>query len=426
MAALETERIFGRTWQWFCRAEQVAEPGDYVAGRVGREPVVVVRDLSGCLRAFSNVCRHRAGPVATGEGQARLFRCAYHGWNYTLTGELLPPREFAGVEDFDPARHCLPTYRAEAWERFVFVNRDPNARPLDHTIGPLRPLVSPYRIETLRHHSRRSYEIACNWKAYVDNYLEAYHVPVVHPVVADTLEMGAYTQTTWAMVSRQVAVPRNPRLPGSRAASLAAFRRLSPPLPGLTGRERMISQFFTVFPNWMLQLNPDHISTIHVEPAGPERCYTTFDFYFPERPGGEAENRAERLLHHSLFAATRLAARCLTDDHGAARYPGRHRPASPGRTAGPDLATVQGRRRRHLDEIARALNVHYTDVIQGEDIRILERVQEGLRSGSYDRGRFSVRRENAVHHFQGLVSQYLGAVGGAPEVPPAGPVTQPG
>ena len=106
----ERLRVFGRTWQLAGRAEQVSEPGQFFTASVGGEPVVVVRDAGGRLRAFSNVCRHRAGPVAAGEGRCKSFRCGYHGWTYGLDGRLLGAREFEGVENWSRDETALPEF----------------------------------------------------------------------------------------------------------------------------------------------------------------------------------------------------------------------------------------------------------------------------------------------------------------------------
>ena len=193
-AAMRNDRtaILRRTWQFVGHESQVPAAGDYLADVVGAAPVVVVRKADGELAAFHNVCRHRAGAlVADGQGNCgEAFTCRYHGWRYALDGRLRNAVDFGAAPGFDPREYGLFPIRVATWRGLVFVNLDLEARSLAALIAPLDarwpvgqaafPLVA-----------RRSHRIGCNWKAYVENYLEGYHLPMVHPefdadvVVAD-------------------------------------------------------------------------------------------------------------------------------------------------------------------------------------------------------------------------------------------------
>src|SRR2546423_9896573 len=123
IAELERKHVFGATWQLIGRAAQGEQPGDFLTGEVAGEPLLVSRGKDGVLRAFYNVCRHHAAAVETRTcGNAKLFRCPYHGWSYSTEGELKSVTEFQGVCDFDYAKNGLVPLRVEAWEKFVFVN----------------------------------------------------------------------------------------------------------------------------------------------------------------------------------------------------------------------------------------------------------------------------------------------------------------
>jgi phenylpropionate dioxygenase-like ring-hydroxylating dioxygenase large terminal subunit len=147
---------------------------------------------SGEIRAFSNVCRHRAGSVAEGCGNRQTLQCAYHGWTYGLDGRLLGTPEFDGVEDFDRQRFGLVPLPAATWGPFVFVNTDGKAPPLAQTLGEIVRETDGLGLEGLRLCERRIYDIACNWKVYVDNYLEGYHVPMAHPGLFRELDYAEY------------------------------------------------------------------------------------------------------------------------------------------------------------------------------------------------------------------------------------------
>ncbi|THD61861.1 SRPBCC family protein [Phenylobacterium sp.] len=190
--AFRTDRteVLRRSWQFVGHTAMAPNPGDYIAEDVGGAPVVVVRNAEGALAAFHNVCRHRAGAlVADGAGHCgEAFTCRYHGWRYSLDGRLRNAVDFGAAPGFDPREFGLFPARVETWRGLVFVNLDLDAAPLSESFAPLTDLA-PFPDFPLT--ERRSHRLACNWKTYVENYLEGYHLPMVHPefdadvVVAD-------------------------------------------------------------------------------------------------------------------------------------------------------------------------------------------------------------------------------------------------
>ena len=195
IAELERLNVFGKTWQLVARTDQVQKPGDFVATRLAGEPIVVVRGTDGALRAFYNVCRHHAAAVATEEqGTTNLLRCPYHGWSYGLDGSLKGAPEFEGVCGFDRSQNGLLPVRLETWEQFVFVSLDPQAPSLTATLGGLAERVAPLNIGALHFFERRIYSLNCNWKVFVDNYLDGgYHVPHLHKGLNSVLDYKHYT-----------------------------------------------------------------------------------------------------------------------------------------------------------------------------------------------------------------------------------------
>src|SRR5688500_10017386 len=127
---MEKRNIFEKTWQLVGNAQQLAEPGSYFTAVIGNEPVLLTRTAGGELRAMSNVCRHRAGPVAKGEGKRSAIQCRYHGWTYSLEGHLLGTPEMEGIECFERSDVVLPQYRGEEWNGLMFVNLDRHAHSL--------------------------------------------------------------------------------------------------------------------------------------------------------------------------------------------------------------------------------------------------------------------------------------------------------
>ena len=144
--AIERARIFRRTWQLVGTLAQpcgevngaprtISDAESYFTAEIAGEPVVVVRDKQGALRAFSNVCRHRAGPIALGSGCKNVLRCQYHGWTYALDGRLIGTPDIEGVEFFDRSGMGMVPLRVETWEQFIFVNFDSDAPPLSKFLG---------------------------------------------------------------------------------------------------------------------------------------------------------------------------------------------------------------------------------------------------------------------------------------------------
>ena len=177
--AREKEKIFTRTWQVVGHRHQLANPGDFFTTELLGEPLLLVRGVSGELRGFYNVCRHRAGPPAEGCGSRKVFRCGYHGWTYGLDGKLISATEIEGVQDFRPEDFALKPARAEEWFNLIFVNLDPNAEPLLKSLREVPKQAERFGFQQMQLFERRTYDMNCNWKTYVDNYLEGYHLPSV-------------------------------------------------------------------------------------------------------------------------------------------------------------------------------------------------------------------------------------------------------
>ena len=190
----ERKAIFARTWLFLGHESQLPETGSVIAATIAGFPVLVVRDERGGLRGYHNVCRHRAGPLAyDGESQcgARLT-CRYHGWSYALDGRLASARDFGPAKSFDPREYSLYPLRCESWNGFVFVNADAHARPLSEEIAALDEKIAGLRLNDLRIVHRASHPIRCNWKTYVENYLEGYHVPLIHPALNASGDFNKY------------------------------------------------------------------------------------------------------------------------------------------------------------------------------------------------------------------------------------------
>jgi choline monooxygenase len=205
--AVDQQAIIARSWQWWCHAEQLRQPGAYVAGDVAGMPVVVVRGGEDELRGFYNVCRHRAHALVTGTGVARSLVCPYHAWTYDLTGQLRSARHTSQLVDFDPSSICLSTVQVAELGGFVFVNLDPEARGLAEQSGGLGSEIARWApdVDRLTFARRLTYDIASNWKNVIDNFLECYHCHVAHKDFVSLVDMDTYTVTTHDIYSSHMA-----------------------------------------------------------------------------------------------------------------------------------------------------------------------------------------------------------------------------
>src|SRR4051794_33818201 len=190
--AAEKRRVFAGTWQLVGREVEVAEPGQFFTAAIGDEPILVSRGKDGVLRALSNVCRHRAGPVAEGAGKRDAFRCGYHGWTYSLEGRLLGTPEFDGVECFSKDESCLPQFQLEVWNGLIFVKIVPDTISLAEFLGDIPTRLAGRNLSEMKFAARKDWYLDCNWKVYVDNYLEGYHIPVAHPSLNREIDYSKY------------------------------------------------------------------------------------------------------------------------------------------------------------------------------------------------------------------------------------------
>lgn len=268
IAELEARAVFSKTWQMVGRIEQVEKPGQFVTATVAGEPIVVVRGNDGILRGFYNVCRHHAAAVVTEPcGQASILHCPYHGWNYGLDGSLKGMPEFDGVKNFDRQQNGLVPVKAETWEQFVFVNLDPEAAPLRDFLGGLVRRVAPVGVSKLHYFDSRSYDIHCNWKVFIDNYLDGgYHVPHLHKGLNSVLDYKEYTIEN----EDRYCLQSSPMVAPSEDAATGATRK----------GDR--AWYFWQYPNLMINCYEGYMDTNLVLPMDVDHCRVIFDFYFAD------------------------------------------------------------------------------------------------------------------------------------------------
>jgi choline monooxygenase len=280
---LERRTVFSRGWQVAARVDQLRQPGHYVACEMPTgEPIVVVRGNDGVLRGFFNVCRHHAAAVVTSpEGSAAQLRCPYHGWTYSLEGELKGTPEFSGVCDFDRASNGLVPVEIDTWEKWVFVRLDADGPPLPRFAGSnLAGRFPPSDFEDLQWMARRRYSVDCNWKVFVDNYLDGgYHVPHLHKGLDSVLDYSHYTIEN----GDRICVQSSPMVSDGADARTGAVR---------TGQRAI---YLWMYPNFMINCYAGAMDTNLVIPRGPDHTEVIFDFFFSDVSAAARDRNLESI-----------------------------------------------------------------------------------------------------------------------------------
>ncbi|TLY29387.1 MAG: aromatic ring-hydroxylating dioxygenase subunit alpha [Ignavibacteria bacterium] len=360
---IDKQSIFAKTWQLIGHSGRLQKPGDFLIGTVAGNPVILVHGKDGSIRGFYNVCRHRGGPISIEEGgNCNALQCKYHGWTYTLEGMLRGVPQFDRVELFDRKDYGLIPVPLDSWEGLYFVNlsgeRSDDRGDLRTLLGGISERIRPVEPGAKHFYKRINYELNCNWKVYVDNYLEGYHLPYVHPELCNLLDYQSYVTETFGYYSLQHSPLTGKSIYGSMKHPTGSSPTQSEPSgPSATGSSTGDPSsgtsddgqafYYFIFPNIMLNILPGRLQTNVVVPLAHDRTKVIFDYYYDD-------------------VDSPLARRSIEED------------------------------------------ISYSDRIQLEDAEICEHVQRGLESVAYDRGRFSVEMEKGVYHFQCLLKDAYG------------------
>ena len=298
----EQELIFERTWQLAGHVSRLPNSGSYITAQAGSQPVLVVRDKDLNLRAYRNVCRHRASRLLSGSGQCKgAIRCRYHGWTYRFDGSLIGvPEALTFGERLDKSRLPLHPVRVEEMCGLIFINLDPDATPLADLVGDLPQRLARFQIPALERFGRWGDEPSgdgqpANWKIVVENYIEGYHIPIAHPGLMRMLDYKHYD----AEVNENYVwfeAPFRSKASSNRMERL--YGQLAAPMPGLTKEDRAVWRYVFIYPNTTIDLYPDQIATWQILPNGIERTSDVWAAYraVETRP----RTRAAQWLNHRL------------------------------------------------------------------------------------------------------------------------------
>ena len=278
----EQRNWFARTWLCVAREADIAEPGSYILAGTGDESLIVVRDRTGTLNAFNNVCRHRGSTIldpATDGASGRVvrFQCPYHAWTYDLDGSLQRAPHTERLVDFEGADNGLVPVALDIWAGFVFINLDPDAGALSNHLADLPAAVSDYPIGSLRRARRIEYEVGANWKVIGENYSECYHCPGVHPQLN---RLSPYDRG-WNLESRGPwAGGWMELVDDADTMSVDGHAHGRPPLAGISDENKRRVYYFVAWPNLMLSLHPDYVMTHQVWPLDAERSRVVCEWLF--------------------------------------------------------------------------------------------------------------------------------------------------
>ena len=268
---LEKSTIFYCNWIYAGHSSQVTNPGQYITLQIHDQNIFIVRDRTGELRAFYNVCMHRGHELLTGEGKTNLIVCPYHAWAYDLDGSLKKARNSENVDGFDKCDFALKQIQLEVFCGMIFINLDPDAASMKETTGELEEEIRTFcpGIDDLVFAQRDNYDVKCNWKIIVDNFLECYHCAPAHEAFVDLVDMNSYRTVVKGIYSSQIAdAPRSTRN--------AAFNFKKGEVDfGYAG--------WFLWPNLTIWIYPGeaNLSILQMNPAGKEHTIEYQDWFLP-------------------------------------------------------------------------------------------------------------------------------------------------
>jgi choline monooxygenase len=343
---LERTQFFHKNWIYVGHISQLDGPGSYFTTSIAETPLLIVCDRQGTLRAFHNVCTHRAAPVALDSGSCHRFICPYHAWTFDLEGNLRGTPDFETYVDFHPDEYALSSIQIDTWGPFIFVNVDPDAAPLSEQLNEIPGLFNDYHLsEWVRVHAV-DYYTDTNWKLYVENNAENYHEPIVHKSSYGTGQVSWNNSYNLIQCESRhhYYLQFTPYAPNSDEAK-HGFQ------PGLFKDnlpERLMqgTSVMSFWPNFAWIICPTSAIIYTIDPQGAAHTRIRWEWLVPNTPEAQSAENLDTLIQ--LY-----------------------------------------------------------DRVQQEDLNLLPDVQRGIMSPGYVRGPLSPTREVGVHRFQEILMEYL-------------------
>lgn len=342
---LEQTQFFGRNWIYVGHISELNGPNSYFTTSIAEIPLVVVKDHHDVLRAFHNVCTHRAAPVAIGSGQCNRLVCPYHAWTFDLEGNLRGIPNFEGYEDFNAGDHHLKAVHLETWGPFIFVNVAPDCEPLETQLNELPELFNGYRLNEWKRAHFIDYTTNTNWKLYVENNAENYHEPIVHKSSYSTNEVSWNNNYNLIQCeARHYYYLQHTPHPQDDSGNYGFKPALIQ--SELPARQMEGTSVMSFWPNFAWIACPESIIVYTIDPQGASKTRIRWEWFVPDTEAAQSPENLERLV--GLY-----------------------------------------------------------DRVQQEDMALLPLVQKGVESPGYVAGPFSPSREVGVHRFQELLMEHL-------------------
>jgi|SoiMethySBSTD1v2_1073268.scaffolds.fasta_scaffold30938_7 phenylpropionate dioxygenase-like ring-hydroxylating dioxygenase large terminal subunit len=305
--AREQSQLFARTWALVGDASAVAHPGEYLTATVGGAPLIVTVDDDGTRRAFHNMCRHRGMVMLGGSGTCRAIRCDYHAWRYGLDGSLrVVPQRADQFPDVDPDQLGLLPAAVAEWEGLVFACPDPGVAPLDAWMAGFPDAIGSVRPGLVPQVAMADIPAACNWKLFVENHIDVYHLWYLHALSLADFEHRRFEHRAvgphWVSYE-----PRRPSLSGT--GSSPGLDAGNPPLAHLAERDRDGLGAHLLFPNVTMAVSAEFVITYAAVPVAPDA--TRIELRVRAEPGADATGllaAARSFIDEDISACERVQA----------------------------------------------------------------------------------------------------------------------
>jgi Rieske 2Fe-2S family protein len=322
----ELKKLWYRNWVYLCRASTLSEPRAFRTFTIGNQSVLVLRDEHSSLRAFHNTCRHR-GSVLCSEEEGRLrgknLVCPYHGWSYSLEGDLMAVPKMGLPDEFDQSDYSLYKIALAEWGGCVFIRLEGPGAKLDEVLRPNATRLANWPMETLATGHVMRTVLACNWKVFWENFNECYHCPGVHPELSRLVPiynrtiMGPYDDPSWENHKDDP----DPRYRGGLRQGAVTWsvdgQAVGAAFPGLTEEERGAGhRFVTLWPTMYVVGHIDHMRMVTMRPLGPEQTELTVQWLFDPATLADPGFDLEKTISFAKLVVEQDGAACELNQKG--------------------------------------------------------------------------------------------------------------
>ena len=289
----EVEQIFLKQWNFAGRLDEIPDSGDYMSLDFCGESVIVIRGKDDVVRAFANVCRHRSARLLEGRGRCRTIVCPYHSWVYDLDGTLLRMKGMEQTAGFDPAENGLIPLQVESWAGFLFVSFANDVMPPEEHLGDMAEQYASYRFADMLCVRRRSYDLKCNWKLYIENAMEDYHTATVHKDSIGNQDcVPVSTKGQWAAIHLEAA---------DTIAVLTEDNTTLPHIENLSGLAAKGTYFSVIYPGTFFATHQDCMWWLQLLPHAPDRTTVVIGSCFPRSSVAREDFAREVLKYYARW-----------------------------------------------------------------------------------------------------------------------------